>query len=409
MRLRRAPSVMRTVLGASLMTTVGTLPVFLLASQSVLVRADLHFDEQKFGIAVGAFFAAAAIFALLGGRLADRLGRRRCTLGAGLLALVGGVGLALTAHSWPVLVALMVVLGIANAACQVTANLILATVVPAHRRGLGFGVKQSAIPLAIMVAGLAVPTVSVVLGWRWTFGVTGLVGLAIMVAGLWIPRDRTDRWDSSAEADRPPVPALVVSMIAIALASAAANSLGSFAASWAFDVGLTPGRAGLLLAVGSGMSIVVRVLGGFLADRRDGRVLPIVALQMLVGASALVVLAFPSPASLVPATLVAFALGWSWPGLVLYAVVRIGRDAPAAASGLIQAGAFVGGATGPVAFGMVVALAGYETAWLGAAAFFVIAAVLVTVARRMFIADLVARPPRQAIEYGGRPRRTRVN
>jgi predicted MFS family arabinose efflux permease len=390
-----------TLLGASLMTTLGTLPVFLLGSQSVFIRSDLGFDEQKFGVAVGAFFAAAALSALLGGGVVDRLGRRTSTIGAGLLAAAGGMGLAWTAYSWPVLLVLMIVLGVANAACQVTSNLTMARAVPAHRRGLGFGVKQSAIPLSIMLAGLAVPTVSALVGWRWTFALTGFVGLVTALAGLRLSPGGASRVDRSVEQDRAPMPALVMTMLAIALASAAANSLGSFIASWGFQVGLTPGQAGLLMAAGSAMNIVVRVAGGHLADRRHGRNLPVVAAQMLIGALALVALSLPSPVTVVPAALVAFALGWSWPGLLLYAVVRIGRDSPATASGVVQTGAFAGGAAGPVAFGIAVDAVGYETAWRLAALVFLLAATLIIVARRMFIADLVARPPRDTIGYGG--------
>src|SRR5699024_964048 len=61
-----SPSV-RTVLGASLLTTVGTLPVFLLATQSVPLRHDLGFGERQFGVAVAAFFAAASLVAVLRG------------------------------------------------------------------------------------------------------------------------------------------------------------------------------------------------------------------------------------------------------------------------------------------------------------------------------------------------------
>ncbi len=401
MRLRHVPPVTWTVLGASLMTTLGSLPVFLLGAQSVFIRADLGFGERRFGIAVGAFFAAAAVSALLGGRLADRVGRRASSVTAGLLAASGGIGVAWGAFSWPALVALMVVLGVANAVCQVTANLTLARVVPPHRRGLGFGVKQSAVPLAIVVAGLAVPTLSVLVGWRGTFALTGLVGLATAVAGLRLPRGGAGRVARREEPDRPPVPALVITMVAIALASAAANSLASFIASWGFQVGLTPGEAGILIATGSAFNIVVRVVAGHLADRRQGRNLPVVAAQMLVGAGSLAALSVPSPIAVVAAGLMALTVGWSWPGLLLYAVVRIGRDAPAAASGVIQAGAFAGGATGPVAFGMVVEAAGYETAWRLAALLFLFGAVLVIVARRMFIADLVARPPREEIPHAG--------
>jgi len=399
---RRLPPVTWTVLGASAVTTLGTLPVFLLSSQSVFIRDEIGFGASQFGVAVGVFFAAAATAALLGGGLSDRVGRRASTVTAGLIAAVGGFGMAWVTYSWVVLVLLMVVLGVANAACQVTSNLTLARAVPPHRRGLGFGVKQSAIPLAIVIAGLAVPTVGALIGWRGTFALTGLGGLAIALAGLRMPAGgRAQRAASSEDLDRPPMAALLTAMAAITFASAAANSLGSFIASWGYQVGLTPSEAGLLMATGSALNIVIRVLAGHLADRRHGRNLPVVAVQMLVGGAALATLSVPVPAAVVPAGLVAFILGWSWPGLLLYAVVRVGRDSPGTASGLIQAGAFAGGAAGPALFGVVVGELGYEAAWRFAAGSFLVAALLVLAARRMFIADLVLRPPVQPLGYGG--------
>jgi MFS family permease len=401
--------VLWTVLGASLLTTLGTLPVFLLSAQSVLIRDELGFGELRFGVVVGSFFGAAAVAALLGGRFADRVGRRRSTVVAGSLAAVGGIGVAAGARSWVVLLALMVLLGVGNAACQVTSNLAMATAVPPHRRGLGFGVKQSAIPLAIMLAGLAVPALATTVGWRWSFLATGLGGLVAVVGGLRLPSGVAGARGAAAAEDLPPMSALLIVMAAIGLASAAANSLGAYLASWGFEVGLSPTAAGVLMAVGSALNITARLAGGHLADRRHGRNLPVVAAQMLVGAVALAVLSVPLEAVVVPAAVVAFALGWSWPGLLLFAVVRIGRDAPATASGVVQAGAFAGGAAGPFVFGLVVEAVGYETAWRGAAVCFLLGAALVLVARRVFIADLVARPPREPIGYGGgrvRPART---
>ncbi len=389
------------VLAASAMTTVGTLPVFLLSAQSVFVRAELEFDEAQFGIVVSAFFAAAAATALLAGGLVDRAGRRTGTIVAGLAVAVGGFGTATLTRSWPSLLAAMALLGVANAACQVTSNLTVARALPPTRRGLGFGVKQAAIPLAIAISGLAVPLVAEGPGWRWTFAATGAGGLALMFWGLTVQPASTTTPATPAGQDRPPLAPLLVTMVAGTLASAAANSLGSFLPSWAFEVGLSPSRAGALMAVGSGINIAVRVMSGHLADRRHGRNLPVVAAQMSTGALALLALSFALPPAVVAGGLVAFAVGWSWPGLLLYAVVRVGRDAPARASGLVQAGAFAGGASGPALFGAAVGLLGYETAWRLSALVFVVAALLLLQARRMFISDLVTRPPAAPLRYGG--------
>ena len=99
--------------------------------------------------------------------------------------------------------------------------------------------------------------------------------------------------------------------------------------------------------------------------------------------------------------LLAFAVGWSWPGLFLYAVARLGRDAPTQASSVIQAGAFLGGALGPALLGLIVALAGFQTAWYVASASFVLAGGLVLLARRGFRRDLEVRPPVEPFGYGG--------
>ncbi len=389
-----------SILGASALTTLGTLPVFLLGAQSVAIRADLDFGQLRFGVAVATFFAAAAGTALAAGGLVDRWGRRRSTVLAGLLCALGGLAVVLAARSWVVLLVAMAVLGVANAACQLTSNLAMATAIPAHRRGLGFGVKQAAVPTAVMLAGLAVPTLGAT-GWRSPYVLTTLAGVAVAVAGLRSRAGRRTTLRAGGPVDRPPRGPLLVTMAGILLASAAANSLGAYVAAWGFEVGLTTGQAGSLMAVGSALNVGGRLLGGHLADRRHGRNLPVVSVQMVLGGVALAALAVPLPAAVVPAAVVAFAVGWSWPGLLIFAVVRIGRDAPAAASGVLQAGAFVGGSAGPLLFGAAVSTAGWGAAWVGAAAAMGAGGLLVALARRLFIADLVARPPRRPLGYGG--------
>ncbi len=328
---------------------------------------------------------------------------------AGALATVGGFWTAWATWSWSSLLLPMIVLGTANAACQVTSNLTLARAIPANRRGLGFGVKQAAIPLAILIAGLAVPVVGAVVGWRWTFTLTGLAGLVVTIMGLRLPPGPSATVEQPGGRDRPPMSALLAVMAAVILASAAANSLGSFVGMWGFEVGLTPSEAGLLMAVGSALNIMVRVFSGHRADLREGRNLPVVAFQMLVGAAALALLSAPSPWTMVMATLLAFGLGWSWPGLLLYAVVRVGRDAPGSASGVVQAGAFIGGAAGPALFGLVAGSMSFAVAWRMTSVLFLAAALLVFYARHLYIVDLVARPPQTPLTYGGgrnRPSRT---
>ncbi|WP_346535559.1 MFS transporter [Micromonospora sp. DPT] len=377
---------------AGAMTTLGAVPVFLLSAQSVFVRRDVGFDEAKFGLAASCFFAAAASSALLGGRLVDRLGRRRSTVLAGSLACAGAVGLALLAHSYTTLVLMLVVLGMANAALQVTSNLSLANSIPLRLQGLAFGVKQSAVPLAILLGGMSVPTIGALIGWRWTFGITALGGVLVVVSGLALPRDHNRRGPAVRAVEKPPRGALLLTVGGMAIASASVNSLGAFVASWGFHIGMSPSQAGYMMAAGSALSIIARVVTGYRADRRDGGNLAVVIQQITVGALAFVFISIGTVPTLWAASMLAFAVGWAWPGLLLFAVVRVGREAPGAASGALQAGAFVGGATGPAFFGLLVSHADYPTAWRVGGGCMLLSGILLALARRAFLRDLAARP-----------------
>lgn len=392
MRGVKFPGVVLTMSAASAMTTLGAVPVFLLSSQSVFIRRDLDFDESRFGLAVSCFFAAAATTALLGGGLVDRLGRRRSTVLAGTVAVLGGAGLAWGAHSYAVLVVALIVLGVANAAMQVTSNLSLAKSIPRHRQGLAFGIKQSAIPFAIVLGGLAVPSVGAVIGWRWTFGITAMLASLVIAGGLFLPPDVVIRGTARGSLEKAPMPALALTAAAMALGSAAVNSMAAFLPSWGFQIGMTPSQTGFLLAAGSGLSIGTRIVTGHRADRRSGRHLPVVAMQMLFGAACLALISIQSVPMLWVSATLAFAIGWGWTGLMLFAVVRVGREAPGAASGAVQAGAFIGGASGPALFGLLVTHMDYPFAWRITSVTLLIAAGMVLLARRMFQRDLDARP-----------------
>lgn len=388
--------------GASALTTLGALPPFLLGAQAVWVREDLSVGLGLFGVGISTFFASAALGSFGAGLLLDRIGRRWGLVLAGLLVAAGGALMAGVVSGEGSLMACMVVLGLGNAGCQTAANLSMARALPPHRRGLGFGVKQSAVPLAIMLGGLAVPTMGGALGWRSTFVTTGLLGLVVAGTALFRPDAATPRGSDEAdeEPDQPPWWPLLLCGLAITFASAPANFLGSFIASWGYEIGLSATTTGLLMAFGSAGSIVVRVLSGHRADQRQGANMPVVAAQMLAGAVCLAGVAVGTPATVLTFGFLAFAVGWAWPGLLLYAVARIGRDAPARASGVVQAGAFVGGAIGPMGFGSLAGLVGFQVTWLVASVSFLVAALLVVIARRLFAADLVARPPRTPLASG---------
>ncbi|HET6213196.1 MAG TPA: MFS transporter, partial [Micromonosporaceae bacterium] len=315
------------------------------------------------------------------GSLVERYGHTRTARGGVLLSAIALAAIALGARSYPLLLALLAVAGVGNALGQLASNATLALHVPAARQGLSFGVKQAAIPAATLLSGLAVPLVALTVGWRWAFGAGAAAALAALPL---VPPDGRDRRRGAAPArGERATAALVVVGLAAMLAAGAASALGSFLVDSAVVGGLAPATAGLTLTAGSVVCLAGRVFGGWLADRRAGGHVAVVAASLLVGSSGLALLAIPRGPALVAGVLLGFGLGWSWPGLLNFAVVQLHPQGPAAATSITQTGVYAGGCAGPLTFGATAAGAGYPTAWLGAAAAMLLAAALMLVGRRM--------------------------
>ncbi len=203
----------RTLASVIGVVTGGALPGFLTGGVSVQLRADLGFGESGLGFAVGAFFTAAALSSAVLGRTAERLGPSRAMQASAVVSVVSLLGVAAGARSFTTLLLWLAVGGVANALAQPAANLFIARTVEASRLGMAFAVKQSGIPAATLLGGLAVPAIALTVGWRWAF----VAGAAVPLGGgLTLPRvggrvrvrivpaaraaSRCARWSCSASA-----------------------------------------------------------------------------------------------------------------------------------------------------------------------------------------------------------------
>ena len=197
-----------------------------------------------------------------------------------------------------------------------------------------------------------------------------------------------------AVAERVRTGPLVVLACAAAAAVIGGSSLGAFYVESAVSHGVAAGTAGTLLAIGSVVGVCARVAWGWVGDRfasRDARGgspadrtghFALVGGLMLGGAAGFALLGTPGTPALAVATVLVFAMGWAWPGLFIFAVVRRHRDAPAVASGITGSGQFGGGIVGPLAFGALVERTSYQVAWLAIGACLCLASVLIAVGSR---------------------------
>jgi MFS family permease len=378
----------RAAIGAVTTTTVAVLPVFLTGALAVQISAELGFDPAGLGLVVALYFGISALASIPCGWLVERFGS-----GPTSRAAVTGVAVTMTAvaafaYSYASLIAVLLCSAWCNVLGQLSSNLTLARYVPATRLGLSFGIKQSAIPLATLLSGVAVPAVALTVGWRWAY----VIGAALALAALLVaPRDTAGRERTVPAPGERATAALSVIGIAGALAAAAANALGIFLVASAVERGISPGIAGLTLTMGSVVGLTLRLTHGWLADRRSGGHVAVVAGSLLLGAGGLALLAVPGTAALVIGTVLGFGLGWAWPGLLQFAVVRLNPSAPAAATSIVQAGVYAGGFIGPVGFGFIATHASFPTAWFTGAVTMVVAAALMVLGRRMLVAHRSAR------------------
>jgi predicted MFS family arabinose efflux permease len=354
------------------------LPGFLVGALALQIRSDLDVRVEAVAAGVSVFFLAGALGASWGGRLADHVGAVRAMRGCVLITAGCLLACALLAESLVVLLLLLAVAGVSNSVCQPAINLFVSEQVPADRQGFGFGIKQSGIPAAILVSGLALPVLAIPLGWQVTFAICALGPLAI---GAALRRERPVHV-SRRPASRRPSRALVLTAIGAALATAGPSALGAYLVASAVDVGIGEGTAGLLAAVSSGLSLAVRVMLGARADRRRDYGLSTVVVLLAAGSIGFALMATDAVPSFVAGTLLAFTLGWGWPGLFNLAVVDSNRETPGSASGISQTGIYVGAGGGPAAFGALYAGAGHSAAWLVVAGITLIGAAVIWLAAR---------------------------
>jgi MFS family permease len=371
-------------------TTLAYLPAFLLGGLAALLRDDLGLNEAGLGLAVATFFAASAVSSVPGGRASERIGARSSILVAGAASVVALVAIGtLTSSAWH-LYAFLVVAGVANGVAQPASNLALAHGADPSRRALAFGIKQSAIPFTGLIAGVAVPLLAVPFGWRSTFLASSLMAVFLLL----LPHapGRVAAGSGARPRLRVRTRGLVVLATGAGLGAAAANSLGAFLALSAVERDVDVAVAGLLLALGSGVSILVRLTVGWSADRWRDHHLLVVAVMMALGLAGFTIVAFAGSTTMIAlGAMIAFGAGWGWPGLFHLAVVNRSMHAPGASTGVTQTGVFLGGMLGPLGFGVLVGSVGYTGAWLAAGVTSAAAGVLVVLgARSLRSEDLAA-------------------
>lgn len=366
----------RAVLAAVAVNLVGVLPVFLTGGMAVQI-------SQEFGVRAATIGALASLFALsssLGsaplGRQVRRLGVRH-SMWAATAASTGALILASTAASVPPLAAAMLLAGLGNAIGQPAGNALVAAWIRPARYGLGFGIKQSGIPLATTIAGFSVPLIALTIGWRFAYL---LAAAAAVIAVLLVPADRPATPGRSEQTIPPELVAPLWLLVAGAAAAVmAATTIGALGTAGGVEVGLSEAAAGYLVAAGGLAGLALRLTAGAFADKRTFDPLLAVSAMCVVGALGWVLMASQVQVLFIVGLVVANAFGWGWPGLQNLAIARRFPSATAAASGVTQTGVAIGLLSGPLLLGLL-AIRSWQATWFVAAGCALIGAIVIRAA-----------------------------
>jgi MFS family permease len=366
-------------IAASLVVSIAcVLPMFLTGALAISMGAEFRISPAQLGFAVSTFSIFTAMSSRPAGWFADRAGWQWGIRAAAAASAVSLAGISVAARSYVGLLAFLAVGGTAFALGVTASNLALARAVGASRRGLYFGLKQSAGPAATLIAGLSLTMLESRLGWRGVFGMMALVAPVGVLLTLRTPRHPSGRRrPGQASTGGPPTSALVRLAVAGGCSTMAVTATAAFLVVAAATAGMSAQVAGAVLTVGSVAGLVCRLLLGWLTDTRLSRDFVVVAALLTGGSVGHLLLATARPGLMIGGGIVAFGLGWGWPGVFHHMVVRTSMGAPGRATGVVLVGLSSGGAIGPFAFGLIVERASYAAAWLTLAGLALFAAALV--------------------------------
>lgn len=382
-------------LGVVALVTVITVltngPVFLPGAASKLISKDIGLRPSHIGLIITLYWASSILGAFISRHAKDGASVEHRIA----LALMATAASLIMGGFWPEVGLWLggAVGGFVYGYTQPHTNYLLIRRCATRIRGLAFGVKQAGIPIATLLFSVAVPIVAEPPGWRLLLIAVGVLALVVALAllnpepadggstdtgntnasagsstsGLRLPDPQPVQAARPVQAPRTRLP-LNRHLLGLAIAggcgAAVGNSLGGFLISSLTQSGGSLLVASMIASAGSITAIVVRIAFGVIVDRSTRTPGQLLALLFVIGAVGTALLAVPNTALRAVGGILAYGGGWGWAGLLHYeaGAAYPGNATPATA--ITQMGVSMGGAIGPLSFGIVLETYGPEIAWL---------------------------------------------
>jgi MFS family permease len=334
------------------------------------VRGPVGAGDVAVGIVVGAFAATAFVGRPVGGRLADRRGRRQVVLVGLVICSVAGALLFLPLGV-PGLVFARLVIGLGDGWVFTAGVTWIVDLAPPDRRGQAIGLFGLAIWGGLTLGAIAGEGIYALSGFEavWAFAAVSPLAGALVVRTL--PDRHRPAAPLSAEVARTARPLLPREAlrpgVALALANVGYGTMSGFIVLHLDAQGIGHGAATFTVFAGS--VIVARLILGRLPDRvGPGRSAFFAAIAQAAGL-ALVAVAPSWGVALAGALVMGTGTSLIFPSLALLVVRRVGDVGRGAAMGVFTAFFDAGVGVGAPLAGAVASLTDYRTAFLVAAGF----------------------------------------
>ena len=246
---------------------------------------------------ISAVFFTWALLQIPGGFVLDRYDNRRLVF-AGAIAFFVASAWSLLTQSYPVFLVTRMISGAAAVFFFAGSINIISRTLPASRRGFGLSLFIASPPVGVALAQFVGPLIAIPYGWRTiilAYTLLAALGFLIVVALLRSPIESHGRITTQQFLDTLGNP----SVLLVSLASMCTYGIWIFLVSWmpAFGnevLGIDLRAAGAVAALVPLAAIVARPGGGWLSDRLDGRLRPVIGISFVASIPLLYALSIAS-------------------------------------------------------------------------------------------------------------------
>ena len=377
------------VAAASALLAAGATPQIISGPLAPYLRLDLGISSSELGLGLSLSAIPAVVLAVWLGRVTDRVGG----INVGRLTCIGGALFMVALSQAPStawFVTLLATAGILRVLSEPSSSRILVDFLARTPRVLGFGIREAAVPLLVLVSTAVLPVFGDRLGWRTVFAACSafaLVGLALLVGparpGRQPVRTGPGSRPAAPVAAGPPRNALDdVASLGLGFYGGAALLFinlvvfNAFASLSFVDAGASADTAAGLVAASAAGSVLMRVGCAHAVTRRDLDAPRTIAVMAAVAVAGYAAMATGSTTLMFIGIPVGYVVGWGWTPL-LFAHITVGRErSTGMITGIVSTMFAVAALMSPVTAGWAAERFGWLAVWALVALFSAVAAAL---------------------------------